>query len=361
MTSEVVEVRGGSPSAMPAVEKLPSSRRKPGSTRTKAVAWPALAGSYVDQGGIAAIVDPGFRRDDDVSSSAGLGMRGPRTRLKFLALPLAALLLTACNEQELYGQLSERQANEMVAVLRSAGIEAEKQGKDGVFAIQTKRDDFSAAVRALAAQGYPRESYDTMGTVFKREGFVSSPLEERARLVHAMSQEISNTLASIDGVVQARVHLVMPERHPLADKATPSAASVFIKHRPDKDMTAQVAQIKALVVNSIEGLPYDNVTVALFPAEELPAQRPAPAPVLATPPAAGASAATAGLPLPLMAGTMGGVLLLGGGGMLWLRRRDAAGRLALSATPARQALPTTEATQERLQAMLRRAAAEKPR
>ena len=47
-------------------------------------------------------------------------MRGPRTRLKFLALPLAALLLTACNEQELYGQLSERQANEMVAVLRNA-------------------------------------------------------------------------------------------------------------------------------------------------------------------------------------------------------------------------------------------------
>lgn len=277
------------------------------------------------------------------------------SRLKLLALPLAALLLTACNEQELYGQLSERQANEMVAVLRSAGIEADKQGKDGVFAIQTQRDDFPAAVRALAAQGYPRENYDTMGTVFKREGFVSSPLEERARLVHAMSQEISNTLASIDGVVQARVHLVMPERHPLADKATPSAASVFIKHRPDKDMTAQVAQIKALVVNSIEGLPYDNVTVALFPAEELSAPRPAQAtPALV--PAAGASATTAGLPLPLMAGTVGGVLLLGGGGMLWLRRRDTAGKPDGAASPSRPALPTPEMTQERLQAMLRRAA-----
>jgi type III secretion protein J len=273
-----------------------------------------------------------------------------RSRLKFLAFPLAALLLTACNEQELYGQLSERQANEMVAVLRSAGIEADKQGKDGVFAIQTQRDDFPAAVRALAAQGYPRENYDTMGTVFKREGFVSSPLEERARLVHAMSQEISNTLASIDGVVQARVHLVMPERHPLADKATPSAASVFIKHRPDKDMTAQVAQIKALVVNSIEGLPYDNVTVALFPAEELPVRRPAAAP------APTASTATAGLPLPLMAGTFGAVLLLGGGGMLWLRRRDTAGKPDGDAKPSRPALPTPEMTQERLQAMLRRAA-----
>jgi type III secretion protein J len=274
----------------------------------------------------------------------------PVPRLKLLFLPLAVAALTACNEQELYGQLSERQANEMVAVLRSAGIEAEKQGKDGVFAIQASRDDFAAAVRALAAQGYPREQYDTMGKVFKREGFVSSPLEERARLVHAMSQEISNTLASIDGVVQARVHLVMPERHPLADKATPSAASVFIKHRPDKDMTAQVAQIKALVVNSIEGLPYDNVTVALFPAEELPA----------TPaPKAGAAAGTVredGLPVPLMAGTLGGVLLLGGGGMLWLRRRS--GDDDGDGAPAKpKALPSPDAPHAELQAMLRRAAA----
>jgi type III secretion protein J len=49
-----------------------------------------------------------------------------------------------------------------------------------------------------------------MGKVFKREGFVSSPLEERARLVHAMSQEIANTINNIDGVVTARVHLVVP-------------------------------------------------------------------------------------------------------------------------------------------------------
>ncbi|NML18512.1 type III secretion system inner membrane ring lipoprotein SctJ [Azohydromonas caseinilytica] len=272
-------------------------------------------------------------------------------RLKRLFLPLAVVALTACNEQALYSQLSERQANEMVAVLRSAGIEAEKQGKDGAFSILTQADDFPAAVRALSAQGYPREQFDSIGSVFKREGFVSSPLEERARLVHALSQEIANTLASIDGVVHARVHLVVPERHPLADKATPSAASVFIKHRPDKDMTAQVAQIKALVVNSIEGLPYDNVTVALFPAEELPAERPAKA-------AAPVGASGAGLPLPMLAGSLGGVLLLGGGGMLWLRRRGAGSRDdGVSMAP--KALPGPEAPHEELQAMLRRAAGAK--
>ena len=50
---------------------------------------------------------------------------------------------------------------------------------------------------------------------------------------------------------------------PLAEDKPPSSASVFIKHRPDYDISSQTGSIKALVVNSIEGLPYDKVTVTL--------------------------------------------------------------------------------------------------
>jgi len=186
-----------------------------------------------------------------------------------------ALLLAACNGQELYAGLSQRQANEMTALLRNAGIAAEKQAREGnTWAVSAPQARFSEAIEVLRANGYPREGYDTLGQVFKKEGFVSSPLEERARLMHAMSQEISNTIASIDGVVVARVHLSVPERDPLAEKAQPSSASVFIKHRPGVDLAARQGQIKALVVNALPGLPYDNVTVALFVAEPLPTRVP---------------------------------------------------------------------------------------
>jgi len=187
-------------------------------------------------------------------------------------------------------------------------------------------------VRTLNAQGYPRESFDSMGKVFKREGFVSSPLEERARLMHAMSQEISNTIANIDGVVTARVHLVVPERNPLLDKPQPAAAAVFIKHRPERDLSGQISQIKALVVNSIEGLAYDNVTVALFPAEGMPADPSlAPAPKGAPPVSDSTQARSASIPLPLLAGGAAGALALGGGGLLWWRRRSPHPALAMNA------------------------------
>jgi type III secretion protein J len=184
--------------------------------------------------------------------------------------------VSACSQQDLYGQLSERQANEMVAVLRNAGLHAEKNAsRDGkAFVVSTHSGDFSRAVEVLQAGGFPRESYDSLGQVFKKEGFVSSALEERARFTHALSQELSNTLSNIDGVVQARVHVSVPEKNPLSDKPQHATASVFIKHRPGLDLSQQTGKIKALVVNAMEGLPYDNVTVALFPAEPLPPAAP---------------------------------------------------------------------------------------
>jgi len=256
-------------------------------------------------------------------------------------LPVALLaLLVGCSKQELYSQLSERQANEMVAVLQGVGIDAEKQSQESGFSVLTASGDFPQAVRTLSAQGYPRQTFDSIGKVFKKEGFVSSPLEERARLVHAMSQEIANTLTSIDCVVTARVHLVVPEQHPLIDKVQPAAAAVFIKHRPDCDLTQQVTQIKALVVNSIEGLSYEHVTVALFPAEGVPVEAPRPL-ARETPPAA-PSGVQAAFAAPLLLGTTAGTFALAGGGLLWWRRRSAQARPALEGPTrdgARPALP----------------------
>jgi len=270
---------------------------------------------------------------------------------------LLLALLVGCSNQELYGQLSERQANEMVAVLRGAGIDAEKQSHEGKFSVLTGSGDFANAVRLLNAQGYPRESFDSMGKVFKREGFVSSPLEERARLMYSMSQEISNTIANIDGVVTARVHLVVPERNPLVDKPQPASAAVFIKYRPDSDLTSQVTQIKALVVNSIEGLTYDNVTVALFPAEAMPGEGAKPTPAAAQP---ATPVQQASLALPLTIGSGGGAIALFGGVLLWWRRRSSP---TPSAAPVRALPPaapapnhTRDAAAADLKAVLRRAA-----
>ncbi|HSI60074.1 MAG TPA: type III secretion inner membrane ring lipoprotein SctJ [Ideonella sp.] len=224
---------------------------------------------------------------------------------------LVLIALSACGEQELYAKLDERQANEMVAVLQLAGIPAEKAAREGGYTVSAPQSEFARAVQTLRAMGLPREDFDSLGKVFKREGFVSTPLEERSRLVHALSQELSRTVSSIDGVVLARVTLAMPEKHPLSDKVVPSSASVLIKHRPGLDVEALVPKIRALVVNSVEGLPYDSVTVVPFVAE---AWLPAPPPPDAVPESLRAALWGAGL--------VGLGSLAAAGAVAWRRRPE---------------------------------------
>ena len=194
-------------------------------------------------------------------------------RLRLLLAGLGLVLLAACGRAELYGKLSEGQANEMIAVLQRAGIAANKNdGGEAGWTLTTAKGDFGRAIEILQSQGYPRQDFATLGTVFKKEGFVSSPTEERARLNWGLSQELSRTLTEIDGVVQARVHLALPEDAPLAETKAPASASVFIKYRAGTDINAQIGKIKALVVNSIEGLKYENVSVETFAAAPAPVQ-----------------------------------------------------------------------------------------
>lgn len=242
-------------------------------------------------------------------------------RLRLFLAGLGLVLLAACGRAELYGKLSEGQANEMIAALQRAGIPAEKKdGGEAGWTLTTAKGDFGRAVEVLQAQGYPRQDFATLGTVFKKEGFVSSPTEERARLNWGLSQELSRTLTEIDGVVQARVHLALPEDAPLAETKAPASASVFIKYRPGADINAQIGKIKALVVNSIEGLKYENVSVETFAAAPPPVQ------------VAGAGEAEAGSGLIALA-VAGGLIVLAllgyPGFRRWRLRRQAASRRAI--------------------------------
>lgn len=195
-------------------------------------------------------------------------MNAAAARTARIALATASLLLAACSEQDLNSRLSERQANDMVSVLRNACLDASKESREGgFFAVKVQRRSFSKAVDVLRGNGLPHEDYDSVTTMFPPGGMVPSQVGERARLTHALSQEIAHTLSNIDGVLVARVHLSLPEKDPLADKLPPSAASVFVKHRAGVDLNSHQARIKALVVNAIQGLAYENVTVVFFPAE----------------------------------------------------------------------------------------------
>lgn len=195
-------------------------------------------------------------------------MTGPRTLLGTILLLLAVLLAGCGRQVELMAAMPEPEANEVLAALQNAGIEAGKvPGKEGMVGVTISADQVGRAIDLLRDKGLPRERFAGMGQVFKKEGLISSPLEERARYLYALSQELGSTISQIDGVVVARVHVVLPERNTTGDEAVPSSAAVFIKHQEGYNLETSQPLIRRLVTNSIPGLTADKVSIVLVSAQ----------------------------------------------------------------------------------------------
>lgn len=189
-------------------------------------------------------------------------------------LALLCTLLGCGRTVVLQSGLNDADANEIVALLRHYGIEADKHAVKGVVTLQVPEDALARATEAMHSAGLPRRGLSDLGQVFKKEGMISTPLEERVRYLHGLSEELAGTLQQIDGVVTARVHVVLPERVAPGEPVQPSSAAVFIKVRAPFDEDALVPRIRRMVAGSIPGLlgdgTVDKVSVILTPAAAAP-------------------------------------------------------------------------------------------
>ncbi|RZF23574.1 EscJ/YscJ/HrcJ family type III secretion inner membrane ring protein [Paraburkholderia sp. UYCP14C] len=249
------------------------------------------------------------------TTNAAAGPLAHTMRVVALGLALAGSIALAGCQKELYRNLTEQDANEMVVALLEQSVDASKSTIDNgkTWTLEVDDRQLVRAMQVLRERGLPHSRYDDLGSLFRKDGLVSTPTEERVRFIYGLSQELSATLSKIDGVIVARVQIMLPNNDPLAQQMKPSSASVFIKYRPDSDATALVPQIKTLVMHSVEGLTYDAVSVTAVAADPVDLPKPALAQVS---------------PLPtLIAAAL--VFLVGAASLfLWLRR----GRPEQSAT-----------------------------
>jgi type III secretion protein J len=181
-----------------------------------------------------------------------------------LAVCASVLLVLGCSVTIHHG-LDESSANEALVALERAGIGASKaQGDDGAFAISVNRADVISALDFMRAAGLPRGKRSGFAETYKQPSLVPSATEERARYMEALAGEIARTLESVEGVVSARVHLVLPETDLLGAsdaKRTPAQAAVLVKARAGHALPISEAEVQKLVAGSAAGLDRGAVAV----------------------------------------------------------------------------------------------------
>ena len=162
---------------------------------------------------------------------------------------LLVLAVTGCVESVvLHSQLSEQEANAVIAELADKQVHAQKVPDKNGISIRVRTEAISRAINSLSAAGLPRTKRSTLGDIFRKEGVISTPLEERARYIYALSQELEATLSSIDGVIVAR------ERVAPGEAVQPASASVFIKHDARLDPDGIQSRVRRMVASSIPGM-----------------------------------------------------------------------------------------------------------
>ena len=190
-------------------------------------------------------------------------------RIRFAFALVGVLFLAGCKAL-LYSNLEESEANKIVAELSTNGIVAEKiiDSRSGLAGIKVNRADFSRSVRILESAGLPMKSFVTVDQVFTGDGLVTTPTEERARLRYAIGEELARSISELDGILSARVHIVMPEESRVPTRTgrekSRSKASVLIRRRSEVQLEHLSAKIKHFVSNSVEDLEYQDVAVIDF-------------------------------------------------------------------------------------------------
>ncbi len=193
--------------------------------------------------------------------------------------------MVGCNGDETIARAeTEKEANEIQVKLIRRGVSDVKirygsLGGRNVWEINVPRDQANQGRQLLVDLDLPRTDQAGFEKMIESSGLIPTKTDERARLMYAMAGEIATTLEEINGVITARVHIVLPESKSSrlgARKEDPGkpAAVVLIKHAADARIAdveeTQVnsgpkipgtTEFQMLVAKSVEGLSEADVTV----------------------------------------------------------------------------------------------------
>jgi type III secretion protein J len=164
------------------------------------------------------------------------------------------------------GGLDERDATLVADVLQRAGLDPSREtdpSAEGRWRVLVARDDAAGAIAALREHDLPPRHAPGLADAVGKGSLVPSPLAEHAQLLAGTAGDLERTLASVDGVLGARVHLSSPAPNPLADRpADKPTASVLVRFTGPAPPIGE-PDVRRLVAGSVASLRPEDVTVVM--------------------------------------------------------------------------------------------------
>jgi flagellar M-ring protein FliF len=160
----------------------------------------------------------------------------------------------------LFSQLESAEASEVMEALTQLGVPYRVDNSSGRIEIPQQR--VAETRLQLAGQGLPKSADIGFELLQQDSGFGTSRLIEGARFQRALEGELGRSIAALEPVDKARVHIAKAERSVFVRERVPPSASVVVHLKGSRGLTdTQVGAIVHLVSSSVPELTPDRVTV----------------------------------------------------------------------------------------------------
>ena len=159
----------------------------------------------------------------------------------------------------LFAGVDMREAGAIAQLLEQADIEYELRGDGG--SIYVPRSRVLDARMMVSAEGLPSRGSIGYEIFDEPDALGQTQFQQNINRLRALEGELARTIASLEGISSARVHLVLPERQLFARQTEQPSASIVLGLRRDALSPGQVRAIRNLVASATPGLTTNRVTI----------------------------------------------------------------------------------------------------
>ena len=160
----------------------------------------------------------------------------------------------------LYGDLSEMDASQVINQLEQSNTPYKYDAGSGVISVAAE-DIHEVRIR-MASSGLPSSAERGLAMLYDDQSIGTSAFIEGARYNQAVAEELQRSIASLDIVTAARVHLAIPQKSAFIRNRSEANASVVVSLARGRTLSeSQIAGIVYLVASSVSDLDPENVTL----------------------------------------------------------------------------------------------------
>lgn len=177
-----------------------------------------------------------------------------------LMLLIAAIVYRPTVQYEMaYTNLSHEDRTSILALFKKQNVKDFKIEGESILFPEEKLNEYKMI---LAQEGLPSNGVSVGWEKFDDRSFGMTDFDQRISKLRAIQGELSRSINKLEPVESSRVHIVMPDPAIFAQDKKPTTASIMLRLKSGKQLSAkQVQGILHLVARAVEGLEPQNIAI----------------------------------------------------------------------------------------------------